>query len=200
MALVLCEGADGLRDSLVVQRVRHRIQLGASGSIAWMQLWCRAGLWHECWTVGTDTATDRQGRTFSFETQYAKAASAHVCLLYAQLCLGLWAPWTSVLFSLGMCLTQLIPSPTLTVPDTKWGRVPRAPWTVLPQKGDCFAKQRPSGEAGEGWEQVSPKGLHTGIQGRVGAVLGLCSDTLPTFERDEHCAWGLLGQLQRVPC
>ena len=52
----------------------------------------------------------------------------------------------SVLFSSGMHLAQLIPSPTLTVPSTKWGRVPKASWTVLPQGGDGFAKQRPSGE------------------------------------------------------
>lgn len=45
-----------------------------------------------------------------------------------------------------MCLAQLIPSPTLTIPSTKWGRVPRAPWTALPQEGDRFAKQRPLGE------------------------------------------------------
>lgn len=99
MGLVLCEGTGGLGDSLVVRQVRQRIQPGASDSIAWMQLWCHAGLWHECWTVGTSRAAGRQGRTFSFETPYVKDPSAHVCLLYAQLCLGLWAPWTSLSFS-----------------------------------------------------------------------------------------------------
>lgn len=98
-------GGSGLRDSPVERRVRQGIQPGASGSIAWMQPWCRAGLWRECWTMGTGSAADGQGWTFSFQTPFVKAASTRVCLLYARRCRGLWAPWTSRSFSPRGCVS-----------------------------------------------------------------------------------------------
>lgn len=131
VGLVLCEGARGLRDPLAGQWVGQRVPPGPPGSIPWMQLWFRAGSWHGCWTGGTGKAAGRWGRAFGFETAHAKAASACVCLLYARLCLGLWAPRTSLPFAPQGCVS---PSPTLTVPSTVWGRVPRLPELCCPRK------------------------------------------------------------------